>query len=121
MTLAQGPLPLNHFPAASSMIDVPHHRLVRNVTRLCRTRCALLPRLEFPAAARHLNPPYAAIAMSVLRGFRLESIARELFEVDGVHNPRNTLSSELDFCADFDGLNLWFEGTDEVRRLWTYR
>lgn len=74
-----------------------------------------------PSPTSTVRIEYAATAMSVLRGFRLESLAREFFEADGVHNSRNMFSLELDSCADFNGLDLWFKDTDEVRRLWTYR
>jgi len=53
--------------------------------------------------------------MSVLVCFGFTSIAGELLAEVGVHNLGNLLSLETEVPNKFDNLDLWFEGTDEVR------
>ena len=57
---------------------------------------------------------YAAHAMSILRHFGLESLARELLAADGVHDLGNLLSLSPHVHTHFDNLELWFESTDKA-------
>ena len=52
--------------------------------------------------------------MALLRHFGLESLTQEHL-VDGVHDPGNLHSIEDFIHTHFDNLELWFEGTNEVR------
>ena len=53
--------------------------------------------------------------MSFLIDFGLGGLAHDSLATEGVHNLGNLLSFENGVHADFGRLNLWFEGTDEVR------
>lgn len=55
--------------------------------------------------------------MAILEHLGFESLANELLEAGGIHNLGNLLSLAQDAHAFFNKLELWFEGTDEVRRL----
>ena len=58
--------------------------------------------------------------MAILKDFGLSSLAEELLVADGVHSLRNLLSLEHGFHLDFDNMDLWFEGTNEVGHLLTF-
>ena len=62
---------------------------------------------------------YAANAVAILRAIGLEDIAQKLLAEDGVHGLGNLLSLEPVTHSMFDDLDLWLEGTDEVRYSWT--
>lgn len=59
--------------------------------------------------------------MSILRDFGLENLAQELLAGDGVHSLGNFLLLGADVHSRFDCLELWFEGTGEVRYSWVSR
>jgi len=62
----------------------------------------------------------AVDAMAVLSHFGLEGLVDEFLAANGVHNLGNLLSLEPNIHTKFDNLNLWFEGTAEVRYWWTF-
>ena len=58
---------------------------------------------------------YAANTISILSYFGLGSIVDELLAAHGVNDLGNLLSLESNIRDRFDNLDLWFEGTEEVR------
>ena len=74
-----------------------------------------------PSPTSIVQTEYAVNAISVLKDFGLGSLPQELLETNGVHDLGNLLSLETNVHTHFDRLNLWFEGTNEVHRLWTSR
>jgi hypothetical protein len=58
---------------------------------------------------------YAVNDMTVLGHFGLGTLVDELLEADGNHNLGNIISLETNVHQYFEKLELWFEGTNEVR------
>ena len=53
--------------------------------------------------------------------FGLESLAQKLLAANGVYNLENMLSLEFSLLSKLDNWELWFEGTNKVRQLRTFR
>jgi len=68
-----------------------------------------------PITHPHTQTEHAACAMAVLKSFGCENLVDELLAKNGVHNLGNLLSLTPDIHGFFDNLELWFEGTEEVR------
>jgi len=69
----------------------------------------------------HHSDPFAATAMAVLKDFGLQGFAEELLAANGVHNLGNLLSLHAPFHTAFDMMAMWFEGTEVVGYLSTYK
>ena len=72
---------------------------------------------RLPSPTSIVQTEYAVDAVSVLRDIGLGNLPQDLLATGGVHDLGNLLSLASDVHAHFDNLELWFEGTDEVRHL----
>jgi len=94
-------------------------RTVRKAT--CGTKYLLLLRpgssVIFITHAHHQTEH----AMDILIDLGLGDLAGEFLGADGIHDLGNMLSLEYTSYIGFSSLNLWFEGTQEVRHSPTSR
>jgi hypothetical protein len=75
---------------------------------------------SFPSLTAHppmVQTSHAASAMSLLESFGLGGLVQSLLAEGGVHRLGNLLSLEPNCHGYFDKLQMWFEHTEEVRRL----
>ena len=94
-------------------------RTVRKVT--CGTRCVLLLYLGSSVVPLPTPITQTEYAMATLIHLGLGDFAEEFLGEDGIHDLGNMLSLESIVYIGFSDLDLWFEGTQEVRHLPTSR
>ena len=63
---------------------------------------------------------YPASILTVMRQFGLGRLVDAVTAANGVHEIWNILSLEKNLHSKFDDLDLWFEGTSEVRHSETF-
>jgi hypothetical protein len=69
------------------------------------------------SATQDTQTDHTAGVMAILENFGFESLVQDLKEVGGIHKTWNLVPLRPDLHISFGNLDLWFEGTSEVRRL----
>jgi hypothetical protein len=72
------------------------------------------------SAMQDAQTDHTAGVMTVLEKFGFESLVQDLEEIGGINEVWNLVPLRPDVHNSFGGLDLWFEGTSEVRRSRTF-
>ena len=75
-------------------------------------------RLQLPTYTTQRS--FAITVVDILRDFGLGPLADGIAEENGIHDPGNMLSLQVDCHGYVNELNMWFESTDTVRHPQTF-
>jgi hypothetical protein len=110
----------SHILNESTMQDIDPAGGSEKTTVINKVCAVAVPRiLRCPLPSSIIQTGYAVTVMAVLRDFGLGALGDEFLKANGVHNRVHNLGNLLSLGVEvhiyFDKLELWFEGTNQVR------